>query len=577
MNTSFTSGYSNAQTAVRVDEVADEAPTIMLAGTSAPPKLAPPPVVSLLVAPPVARDSSPKPLVNAAEALAEVSRTPAMVKLPGPNHLISSLSAELVKVLRPKDLYLQNQRVVLFLPRDGKLMVMVPEVFRTWIELFVTCFKETKDDVYDTSMSQDTASAVLSSPQFREGLRKLVRVNTCRMPVYRKDDVIELLPEDYDEETQALTVSRGCDFDERMPFDEAVKVINGLLAEFEFTDGQRSKAVAVAAMVGLFAALLLADGSLRPCFVVLANGEGAGKSLLVKALVIAIFGVAEMGARPEREEEFEKRITALVLEGGQILILDNLKGHLDSPSLENFISSANWKGRLLGSSTTVTGPNLATVFITGNGLTISPDIRRRALLIELRLSVERAEDRVFQHPLNDKVLREMRPQVLAALWALVRRWDEAGRPKASRSHSAFPDWAALVGGIVEVAGFGDPFVAPAFKAAVDADGEDMRRLVEAMARKNGPCTFKELIDFAVEMGCFERILGITSALEDCIEVGAKLTPRQTSILGRLLQRYDLRQIGSHRFIIEGKGHARRYRVEPVGQATAERQGGITPA
>jgi len=45
---------------------------------------------------------------------------------------------------------------------------------------------------------------------------------------------------------------------------------------------------------------------------------------------------------------------------------------------------------------------------------------------------ERAEDRDFRRILDDGELLAMRPKILAALWTLVREWDVAGRPKASR-------------------------------------------------------------------------------------------------------------------------------------------------
>ena len=97
-----------------------------------------------------------------------------------------------------------------------------------------------------------------------------------------------------------------------------------------------------------------------------------------------------------------------------------------------------------------------TVFVTGNGCTVSPDMRRRSLFVELFMEDERAEDRKFQRVLDDAVLLALRPRIIAALWALVREWDAAGRLKPSKSHAAFPRWAEVICGIVEFAGFGCP-------------------------------------------------------------------------------------------------------------------------
>jgi len=57
----------------------------------------------------------------------------------------------------------------------------------------------------------------------------------------------------------------------------ATKIIDQLLCEFPFADAGRSKAVAVSAMVSLFAVSLLPKEALRPVFLYLANAEGAGK------------------------------------------------------------------------------------------------------------------------------------------------------------------------------------------------------------------------------------------------------------------------------------------------------------
>jgi hypothetical protein len=230
-------------------------------------------------------------------------------------------------------------------------------------------------------------------------------------------------------------------------------------------------------------------------------------------------------------------------------LLDNTKGRLDSAALECFLSAATYGGRRLGANEDIAAPNLATVFVTGNGLTVSPDMRRRSLVVELRLEVERAEDRQFRRLLDDAVLLAMRPQILAALWALVRNWDTSGRPGPSRSHSAFPAWAQVVGGIVEAAGYACPLETPAL--AVDSDGEDMRELATALADRASPLAFSEVVGLARERELFADMLG-----------GAEMDRRAKSAFSKLLGRYDHRLVGDYRFLVDGKGRERRYAVEP---------------
>src|SRR5262249_21314337 len=229
----------------------------------------------------------------------------------------------------------------------------------------------------------------------------------------------------------------------------AKEVIDELLAEFPFGDDGRSKSVAVAAMIGLFGAGLLSTGIPRPVFIYLANAEGAGKTLLAKCAISPTHGLVKTDGDLKDKAETAKELLAAVIETRPYILFDNCKRHLDSPYLEAFVSSAMWSGRILGVSKMFAGENLMTVFVTGNGCTVSPDMRRRSLFVELFMENERPEDRKFQRILDDAVLLDLRPRILAALWALVREWDAAGRPKPSGTHTAFPRWAEIIGGIVE--------------------------------------------------------------------------------------------------------------------------------
>jgi len=345
----------------------------------------------------------------------------------------------------------------------------------------------------------------LASPQFIGGLRRIKRLNTARLPVFREDETLELLPSGFDEKTQTLTLE-AIEYDQNMPLAEAVEIINGLFDEFCFADNGRSKAVAVSAMIGLFAAGLLSQGVLRPAFIFIGNAEGAGKTLLTSCCITPVTGRAVCGSKPADDAEMSKLLLAAVREGKQTLVLDNLKGLLSSPPLEGFISASVWNGRILGVNQTFTGENQTTVFITGNGMKTSPDMRRRSIFVEIHLEAEKAEDRIFKQRLDDATLLKMRPCLLAALWALVKTWDMQGRPEPSRSHSAFPAWASVIGGIVQVAGFGCCLETADIKNAIDQDGEDMRQIVAAMAERLIEFSFDDLIGLARELNCFENFL-----------------------------------------------------------------------
>src|ERR1051326_7798207 len=281
-------------------------------------------------------------------------------------------------------------------------------------------------------------------------------------------------------------------------------------------------------MVTLYCAGLLPEGALRPVFIYLANAEGAGKTMLAKCAIAPVHGFVDTEGAPKDGAEIAKELLTAVMEARTYSLLDNCKGYLGSAQLEAFTSSSRWKGRMLGVSKSFCGDNNVTVFITGNSCTVSPDIRRRSLFVELFMEQERAEDRSFKRVLDDGVLLAMRADILAALWAFVREWDAAGRPKASRTHSTFPWWAQIIGGIVEFAGFGCQLETDEIQSASDLDGSDMRELVTAMGSE--PQTFDEIVSLAREKGLFERLLAGEGELK----------PSDKSAFGKLLKRYDRR-------------------------------------
>jgi hypothetical protein len=477
------------------------------------------------------------------------------LRLPGPDRLLSDFATELGQELRDKDIYYRNGEIVIL--DDGDLKTIPPQAFRCWAEKWFIGYraKTIGENTFEfnVTMSDTEARGTLAAPQFIAALRRVRCVNHTRLPILDKDGKLTLLPDGYHEPTQTLTLA-SVNYDLQTTPDVALETIKGLLSEFCFADGERSKAVTIAAMIGLFANQLLPNKSLRPCFIFTANAEGAGKSLLVQICFLPTLGAMPTGCKSTEDDEIRKNLTTAILEARQVVFFDNLKGRLSSPALEAFLSAPIWTDRKLKFNETVTGENLATCFVTGNGMTVSPDMRRRSLFVELHLEVERAEDRQFKRLLDLPTLLAMRPEILSALWAIVRNWDAKGRPGPSRGHSAFPSWANIIGGIVEAAGFDCPLKTANVAASADPDSDDMRKLVEAMADKPTPITFADLVLLARENGLFESIIG-----PDNEELGR----REKSALGRLLTRYDRRMVLNYRFLLDGKGHARRYRVETV--------------
>lgn len=502
--------------------------------------------------------SVPAPEAKTASARAFFDQRP-KVQLPGDNYLLSDCAREVGRILAPKDIFSRGGLVFVVNDRKDGLTPMTPDMLRTWIEYYLVCYKVRKvtgtDETiqFKRTITQTDAAGILASPQFISQLQPIERFNPIRVPVIDQYGYVKLLPEGYDAQTKSFT----CDsvpITDAMPMDIARGIIDELLSEFVFADSGRSKAVALAAMLTVFGRGLLPAKSLRPCFIFLANAEGAGKTLLVKCATVPVLGYAPAGTKPKDEDEMRKALLAAVLEARPVIFFDNARKHISSGALEGFLSSQDYAGRILGQTKTFRGENNAVVFISGNQCTVSPDMRRRSLFCELFLEAERAEDRVFQNNLEVPMLLERRSEILSALWALIQDWNAAMEPQPSRSNSSFRDWSTIIGGIVEHAGYGCPLETPQIEAAADQDGNDMRSLVKAIAdgAKLRSVEFADIVNIARKDGLFEWLVPDN---DEPLDAKAKAT------LANMLKGYDRRLVGGYRFTLEGKGHARRFKVE----------------
>jgi 5S rRNA maturation endonuclease (ribonuclease M5) len=482
------------------------------------------------------------------------------VQLPGDDYLLSDTANAVGRILAPHNIFTRGGFVFTLDKEGDRLTLMTPATLRTWMEEHLIPFKQTKRGATERliaikrTISESDAKGILASEQFRNHLRPIERVNPIRMPVMRRDGRIELLPPGYDPETKSFTQD-SVQIEAAMPIAEAKRIIDELYSEFVFADKGRSKAVSIGAMLTVYGRGLLPPKSLRPCFIYLANAEGAGKGLLVKCAVVPVLGYAPVGTKPTDEDEIKKTLLTAIIAASQVIILDNIKGHLSSAALEGFLTAQRYGGRILGESKWFEGENNALVFITGNGCTVSPDMRRRSLFSEQFMEEERAEDRVFKKNLEEAFLLEHRAEILSAHWSFIQEWNKAGKPRPSRNNSSFSEWSNIIGGIVEKAGYGCALETAQIESAADLDGTDMRQLLKAIAA--GPrlreVNFDEIVETARVEGLFSRI----------ITDGKDLDARAKATLGALLKRYDRRQSGEYRLILLGRGRNRRFKVEEM--------------
>jgi hypothetical protein len=199
-------------------------------------------------------------------------------------------------------------------------------------------------------------------------------------------------------------------------------------------------------LVGLMTAVCRPSLPLAPGLVVRApqfSGAGTGKGLLVRAICIIAFGAHPRAMTGGHDPaELDKRITAALIGADFAMFLDNLNSTaLRSDALASAITERPAHVRPLGRSETVALNSAAFVVITGNALTISEDMARRFVTVDLDAGTENPESRPFTGDFLGDVGANRADLLRAAL--TIWRW---GRLKGAalpvgKAMGSFPQWA----------------------------------------------------------------------------------------------------------------------------------------
>ncbi|MDI6720357.1 MAG: bifunctional DNA primase/polymerase [Methanomicrobiales archaeon] len=229
-----------------------------------------------------------------------------------------------------------------------------------------------------------------------------------------------------------------------------------VICDFPFKN-PASRANAVAAMITLVVRPRIRG--LVPVGIINKPQKGTGASLLVDAFNLVATGrpMAKMSA-PKSEEEWEKKIATWMLEGRQVMCVDNLEGILQSAELAKLLTEEEYSGgRRLGKNESIRALNRTVWFVNGNNVAIGGDIARRCYLISLDAQHEapwERDDSEFRHPNLVEWILENRSEILRAILTVIRGWMAEGSPKkkCSKILGGYREWQDTLHGILDYMG-----------------------------------------------------------------------------------------------------------------------------
>ena len=464
------------------------------------------------------------------------------------NRAVSEIAHETGLNLKNSGLYVYGTHLVT-VAIDGKEEEMDDLRFRTWIDQFqLNYYKRRKKSEDDDSpgvpvkatLKADVAKVLLRSDEFVCHLPVIKRILPVRLPVWENAEdgtlKVRLLPYGYDAITKIYTQNTGVSYQEDWTLATAVQYLRDLLKDFPFGDEGRSLSVQISAMLTMFCHLLLGERDRSPLIYFNANQPGSGKSRLAEMSIYPIYGTADPLTYADNDE-FTKKLDTWAQAGELYAFLDDVSGLVKNNDLNRWITSPTWSGRVMHSQKTFSVYNQKLTLLTGNQATLSEDLTRRSLMVDL-WSSELASDR--QSRLSKVIDAEWlaqssnRGDMLSALHALVIHWvsEHAAKPYGTIMPS-FEGWSRVIPAIATCAGFACPLEKPNVQDAGGKQQVEFLRLIEAaVSDYTPPEGFKigQPIDILLTdwcrlarwVGVFHSIVSDTVTMREVMDSNPKL-------------------------------------------------------
>ena len=191
-----------------------------------------------------------------------------------------------------------------------------------------------------------------------------------------------------------------------------------------------------------------------PLHLIEAPTPGSGKTLLAEVMAIPALGGRKLRSMVEggNAEEWRKRLTAMLLQSTEYVLLDNLRARLDSSALASIITAGMSSDRLLGQSKIVDLKTRCGWIGTGNNPAMSDEMFRRTVRTRLDAQLEHPEERSgWTHPNLKHWTLHKRGDLVAAALTLGRGWVVAGQPDpvGLSTLGMFEDYSRVIGGILQ--------------------------------------------------------------------------------------------------------------------------------
>ena len=336
----------------------------------------------------------------------------------------------------------------------------------------------------------------------REGLWRLPHLTgIIEAPIICPDGSILIRP-GYDEPTGLLLQSSvawpALPAPSRDAAETAVRCLTEPFRQFPFSTPAGWSVLLSAFLTGLQRRLLPS----APAHAFDASTQGSGKTLLGDSVSIIVTGrsLATISAN-ENEEEFRKKLMAVLIASDPISGIDNITKPLRSAAFASILTAQYYKDRILGVSENKAVPTNTFFLLTGNNLVFSDDMPSRVVSARIEPDCERPEERTFKISNLREHVEKHRPQLVTAGLTILQSYHFAGSPKQNiKPFGRFEAWSDTIRSAIVWAGLPDPCLSRDGIIASDPERDNTLAVLDNWARAVGgdPVLLRDLIDAATK-------------------------------------------------------------------------------
>ncbi|NOT01823.1 MAG: hypothetical protein HOP29_14490 [Phycisphaerales bacterium] len=292
--------------------------------------------------------------------------------------------------------------------------------------------------------SESVAKAIMHAEAFVSQLPELKLLSSCPVTIERDGRLVQVCG--YDRASGIYAAGAPVP---DVTVEEARQLFDELLKDFQFASpSDRSRALASVI------APALVFGELSRCRLPMdmteADHSQAGKGFRNK-LTAAIYGrkVATITTRKSGVGSVDEQFSAKLIAGEPFISFDNMRDKINSTEIESFLTEDVFTARTAYSKNVAIDPRRFVIMFTSNRAETTRDLSNRSAIVRLR---KQPEDYRFARYVEGDILAHVRAnpsKYLAAVFAVVRMWFEAGRPGTNETRHDFRAWAQTLDWIAQ--------------------------------------------------------------------------------------------------------------------------------